>query len=153
MSKMNNKNKLIVNNRKARHDYHILESYEAGIELFGKEVKSIRQGKVNIADCYAQIISGEVWLIGMHISPYEQAGQFNEDPLRKRKLLLHKREIRKLEIAVTQKGLTLIPTKLYFKDALVKVEISIAKGKKNYDKREDLKRKEIEKQIKRQVDQ
>ncbi|NLZ71819.1 MAG: SsrA-binding protein SmpB [Clostridiaceae bacterium] len=150
---MNNKNKLIVNNRKARHDYHILESYEAGIELFGKEVKSIRQGKVNIADCYAQIISGEVWLIGMHISPYEQAGQFNEDPLRKRKLLLHKREIRKLEIAVTQKGLTLIPTKLYFKDALVKVEISIAKGKKNYDKREDLKRKEIEKQIKRQVDQ
>ena len=150
---MNNKNKLIVNNRKARHDYHILESYEAGIELFGKEVKSIRQGKVNLADCYAQIISGEVWLIGMHISPYEQAGQFNEDPLRKRKLLLHKREIRKLEIAVTQKGLTLIPTKLYFKDALVKVEISIAKGKKNYDKREDLKRKEIEKQIKRQVDQ
>ncbi|NLJ94677.1 MAG: SsrA-binding protein SmpB [Clostridiaceae bacterium] len=148
----NNKIKTIINNKKARHDFHILESYEAGIELLGKEVKSIRQGKVNLKESYAQIEKGEVWLVGMHISPYEQAGQFNDDPVRKRKLLLHKREIRKLEAAVQQQGLTLIPTKLYFKNSLVKVELSLAKGKKLYDKRDDLKRKEIEKQIKLRLD-
>lgn len=151
---MNKKNKIrnISVNRKARHDYHILEKYEAGIELLGQEVKSIRQSKVSLADAYAQISNDEAWLIGMHISPYEQAGQFNSDPLRKRKLLLHKREINKLKIETQHKGLTLVPTKLYFKNSLVKIEIAVARGKRNYDKRQDMKRKEIEKQIKRRVD-
>ncbi len=151
---MNDKVKIknIINNRKARHDYHILETYEAGIELLGKEVKSIRLNNVSLADAYAQIIEHEVWLLGMHISPYEQAGQFNVDPMRKRKLLLKKREILKLEQAVQQKGLTLVPTKLYFKNNLVKVELAVGRGKKNFDKREDLKRKEIERQIKMRVE-
>lgn len=151
---MNNKQKIknIINNRKARHDYHILETYEAGIELFGKEVKSIRLNNVSLAEAYAQITEHEVWLLGMHISPYEQAGQFNVDPMRKRKLLLKKREILKLEQAVQQKGLTLVPTKLYFKNNLVKLELVIGRGKKNFDKREDLKRREIERQIKSRIE-
>lgn len=151
---MNNKAriKLVVNNKKARHDYHLLETYEAGLELLGKEVKSIRQNKVSLAESYVQIKSGEALIIGMHISPYEQAGQFNADPMRARRLLLKKREINKLQVAIQQKGLTLVPTKLYFKNHLVKLEIALARGKKNYDKREDLKRQAVEKQIKLRVD-
>lgn len=152
---MNKKDKFknISINRKVRHDFHILETYEAGLELLGQEVKSIRQSKVSIADTYAQISHGQAWLVGMHISPYTQAGKSKLDPLRKRKLLLHKKEIIKLEIQTQQKGLTLVPTKLYFKNNLVKIEIAVARGKKNYDKRQDMKRKEIEKQIKLRVDQ
>lgn len=141
--------KNIAVNRKARHDYHLLETYEAGLELFGMEVKSIRQNKVSLADTYAQIIDGEAWIIGMHISPYKQAGQFNVDPERKRKLLLHKREIRKIQNDIQQKGLTLVPTKLYLKGSLVKIEIAVARGKKSYDKRQDLKTRELEQQIRR----
>ncbi len=144
--------KIIINNRKAKHDYQLLDKYEAGIELYGKEVKSIRLNKVSLNDAYAGVEQGEVWLYGMYIGPYEQAGQFNVDPVRKRKLLLHKREIRKLDDAIQQKGLTLVPGKLYFKDSKVKVELAVARGKKNYDKREDIKRKEIEKQIKQRLD-
>lgn len=139
-------------NRRARHDYHLLEKYEAGLELLGMEVKSIRQNKVSLADSYVQIIGGEAWLIGMHISPYQQAGQFNPDPERNRRLLLHKRQINKLQVDTQQKGLTLVPTKLYFKDSLVKIEIAVARGKKTYDKRQDLKAQEIERQIRRRVD-
>ncbi len=144
--------KIVINNKKARHDYHLLETYEAGVELFGKEVKSIRQGKASLAESYVQIKAGEAIIVGMHISPYEQAGQFNVDPMRSRRLLLKKSEIRKLHAAIQQKGLTLVPTKLYFKNHLVKLEIALARGKKNYDKREDLKRQAIEKQIKLRVD-
>lgn len=149
-----NKDKIknISVNRRARHDYHLLETYEAGIELFGMEVKSIRQNKVSLSDAYAQIIDGEAWLIGMHISPYQQAGQFNPDPDRDRRLLLHKREINKLQVDTQQKGLTLVPTKLYLKGSLVKIEIAVARGKRTYDKRQDLKSKEIEKQIRRRVE-
>lgn len=144
--------KIVINNKKARRDYHLLETYEAGVELFGKEVKSIRQGKASLAESYVQIKAGEAIIVGMHISPYEQAGQFNVDPMRSRRLLLKKSEIRKLHAAIQQKGLTLVPTKLYFKNHLVKLEIALARGKKNYDKREDLKRQAIEKQIKLRVD-
>ncbi|MGB4609508.1 MAG: SsrA-binding protein SmpB [Saccharofermentanales bacterium] len=144
--------KNIAVNRKARHDYHLLESYEAGVELYGMEVKSIRQNKVSLADTYAQVIDGEVWIIGMHISPYKQAGQFKADPERKRKLLLHKREIRKIQNDIQQKGLTLVPTRLYFKGSLVKIEIAVARGKKSYDKRQDLKTRELEQQIRRRIE-
>lgn len=144
--------KNIAVNRKARHDYHLLESYEAGLELFGMEVKSIRQNKVSLADTYAQIIDGEVWIIGMHISPYKQAGQFKVDPERKRKLLLHKKEIKKIQNDIQQKGLTLVPTRLYLKGSLVKIEIAVARGKKSYDKRQDLKTRELEQQIRRRVE-
>ncbi|HHU53455.1 MAG TPA: SsrA-binding protein SmpB [Clostridiaceae bacterium] len=150
MSKVVIKN--IAVNRKAGHDYHLLEKYEAGIELFGMEVKSIRQNKVSLADTYAQIIDGEAWIIGMHISPYKQAGQFRVDPDRKRKLLLQKREIRKIQTDIQQKGLTLVPTKLYLKGSLVKIEIAVARGKKSYDKRQDLKTRELEQQIRKRVE-
>ncbi|HAL74617.1 MAG TPA: SsrA-binding protein [Clostridiales bacterium] len=142
------KNKLIVENRKAYHDYYIEERMEAGIELAGTEVKSIRQGRVNINDSYASVSNGEIWLYGMHISPYEQGNRFNKDPLRDRRLLMHKREILRLYGIVRQEGLTLVPTKLYFKNGRVKVEISLARGKKNYDKRDS----EAKKQANREID-
>jgi len=142
------KNKLIVENRKAYHDYIIEERMEAGIELAGTEVKSIRQGRVNINDSYAAVSNGELWLYGMHISPYEQGNRFNKDPLRDRRLLMHKREILRLFGIVRQEGLTLVPTKLYFKNGRVKVEISLARGKKNYDKRDS----EAKKQANREID-
>jgi SsrA-binding protein len=143
--------KLIVENRKAYHDYHILERIEAGIELSGTEVKSLRQGKVNLGDSYAAVVDGEMWLYGMHISPYEQGNRFNKDPLRPRRLLLHKNEILRLYGQTRTAGLTLVPTRLYFRHGRVKVEIGLARGKKNYDKREDEARKQASRDIDRHL--
>ncbi|MBU5269749.1 SsrA-binding protein SmpB [Clostridium cochlearium] len=142
------KNGTLAENRKARHDYFIEESYEAGIELVGTEVKSIREGKANLKDSYAEIRNGEVFLRNMHVSPYEQGNIFNRDPLRDRKLLLHKVQILKLTAYTTQQGYTLIPLSLYLKNGRVKVNLAVAKGKKNYDKRQDL----IEKAAKRDIE-
>jgi SsrA-binding protein len=142
------KYKLIAENRKAYHDYHIDERLEAGIELTGTEVKSIRQGKINLKESYAGIMNGELFIYGMHISPYEQGNRFNPDPIRNRKLLMHKREILRLFGLIKQQGLTLVPTKVYFKNGKVKVEVSVARGKKLYDKRQD----EAVKQAKREID-
>ena len=139
--------KIIATNRKARHEFFIEDTMEAGIVLTGTEVKSIRQGKVNIKESYASIDGGEVYVNGMHISPYEQGNIFNVDPLRKRKLLLHRREIRKLIGETKQKGFTLIPLSIYLKDGKVKVEIALAKGKKNYDKRDTIAKKDAERRI------
>ncbi len=127
--------KTVAENRKARHEYFVLETFEAGIELFGTEVKSIRQGGVNLKESWCDIKNGELYLKGMHISPYEQGNIFNRDPLRDRRLLMHKREIAHLFIEVKQQGLTLIPLSLYFKGSRVKVLIGLCKGKKLYDKR------------------
>lgn len=135
--------KLVANNKKARHDFFIDEVYEAGIELTGTEIKSVRAGKVSIKESYAKIKNGEVFLLGMNISPYEQGNRFNVDPLRTRKLLLHKKEIRKLIGLTTQKGYTLVPLRMYINErGLAKVEIAAARGKKNYDKREDIARRD-----------
>lgn len=142
------KYKLIAENRKAYHDYHIDERLEAGIELTGTEVKSIRQGKINLKESYAGIMNGELFIYGMHISPYEQGNRYNPDPIRNRKLLMHKREIIRLFGLIKQQGLTLVPTKVYFKNGKVKVEVSVARGKKLYDKRHD----EAAKQAKREID-
>lgn len=143
--------KTIARNKKALHEYHILESWEAGIVLAGPEVKSIRAGKVSLAESYARVERGEVWLHGMHISPYDPASRWNEDPVRPRKLLLHNREIRKLIGATEQKGLTLVPLELYITRGRVKVAIALARGKKLHDKREDLKRKAIDRETQRAV--
>lgn len=143
--------KTVATNRKARHEYFIEETIEAGIVLKGTEVKSIRQGKVNIKDSYATIKNGEVFLKEMHISPYEQGNIFNVDPLRQRKLLLKKREIRKLNSYIMQKGYTLIPLSIYIKNGLVKVELAVAKGKKLYDKREDIARRDAERRIRQHL--
>lgn len=139
--------KLIAKNPTARHNYEIIDTYETGIVLSGTEIKSIRLGKVNLKDSYAQILDGECFVYGMHISPYEHGNIFNKDPLRKRKLLLHKNEIFKLIGQVTQKGYALIPLEIYFKGSIVKLQLAVAKGKKLYDKREDLKKKDANKQI------
>ena len=128
--------KTIAQNKKARHDYFIDETYEAGIELFGTEVKSIRQGRVNLKDSWCSIVEGEIFVNGMHISPYEQGNIFNRDPMRVRRLLMHKKEIVKLFSAVSEQRLTLIPLSMYFKNSKVKVELGLCKGKKLYDKRE-----------------
>ncbi|MDD6017757.1 MAG: SsrA-binding protein SmpB [Clostridiales bacterium] len=130
--------KLLSENRKARHEYFIEDTYECGIALIGTEVKSIRMGKVNIKDSYAKVKDGEIFVIGMHVSPYEKGNIFNRDPFRERKLLLHKREIRKLGALSQADGYSLIPTKLYLKDGKVKLELAVAKGKKLYDKRHDI---------------
>jgi SsrA-binding protein len=128
--------KTIADNRKARHDYFVIETYEAGIELFGTEVKSLRAGTVNLKDAYCEIDKGELFALGVHISPYEQGNIFNRDPLRPKKLLMHKREIMKLQGLVQQKGYTLIPLSLYFSGSFVKMEIGLCRGKKLYDKRD-----------------
>ncbi len=144
--------KLIANNKKAYFDYFIEDKYEAGIELFGTEVKSLRMGKCSIKESFIRIERGEVYVYGMHISPYEKGNIFNKDPLRVRKLLLHKREILKLSGEIMQKGYTLVPLSVYLKGSLVKVEVGLAKGKKLYDKRETLakkdQRREVEKEFK-----
>lgn len=142
--------KIIATNKKARHEFFIEDTIEAGIVLKGTEVKSIRQGKVNIKESYANIQDGEVFINGMHISPYEQGNIYNVDPLRKRKLLLHKRQIRKLIGETKLKGLTLVPLSIYLKDGKVKVEIAVAKGKKLYDKRQTIAKKDAERRIKQQ---
>ena len=143
--------KPVAQNKKAYHEYFILDKYEAGIELFGTEVKSIRNGKVNLKDAWCQIKNNEIFVCGMHISPYEQGNIFNRDPMRVKKLLMHKREIRNLYAKVTQEGLTLIPLTLYFKNGRAKLEIGLCKGKKLYDKRETAARKEAERKIERAV--
>lgn len=141
--------KLLAQNKKAYHDYFIEKNYEAGIELVGTEVKSIRMGKASIKESYIKIINGEVFIVGMHITPYEKGNIFNKDPLRTRKLLLHRKEINALAGAVTVDGYTLMPLKIYLKDGLIKLEIGLAKGKKLYDKREDLKKKEVKRMAER----
>lgn len=143
--------KTITENRKARHEYFVLESFEAGIELVGTEVKSIRNGSVNLKDSWCSIDNGEIFIKGMHISPYEKGNIFNRDPLRVRKLLMHRREINKLFGSVKQDGLTIIPLSLYFKDSRVKVQIGLCKGKKLYDKREDSARRDAKREIDRAV--
>ena len=144
--------KIIANNKKAFYDYFIEEKYEAGIELVGTEVKSLRMGKCSIKEAFVRIQKGEVFIYGMHISPYEKGNIFNRDPLRARKLLLHRYEIRKIEGQIAQKGYTLVPLNVYLKGSLMKVEIGLAKGKKQYDKRQDIakkdQRREAEKQFK-----
>lgn len=146
---MEDRIKTVAKNRKARHDYFIEETYETGIVLSGTEVKSIRQGKANLKDSYANIKGGEVFLYNMHISPYEQGNIYNVDPVRTRKLLLNKREIRKLVGYITLQGYSLVPLSLYLKNGLVKVELSVAKGKKLYDKRHDIAKKDAERRMQR----
>lgn len=143
--------KNIAKNPVARHNYIITDTLEAGIVLTGTEIKSIRNGKVNLKDSYAGIKNGEAYIYSMHISPYEQGNIFNKDPLRDRKLLLNKREIFRLSGLISQKGYTLVPISLYFKNNIVKLELGIGKGKKLYDKREDLKKKDSEMYIKKHM--
>lgn len=148
-SKKNIKN--IAENRQARHEYFILESIEAGIELFGTEVKSIRQGGVSLKEAWISIENGEAWVKQMHIAPYEKGNIFNRDPLRERKLLMHKKEILRLYGRVKQDGLTLIPVSMYFKGSNVKVQVGLCKGKKLYDKREDAAKKDAKRLIQRTI--
>ena len=143
--------KTLATNRKARHEYFIEETYECGIELKGTEVKSIRQGKVNLTDGYASVDNSEVFIKQVHINPYEQGNRFNVDPLRVRKLLLHKHEIRKLIGATTVKGYSLIPLSMYLKNGKVKLELALAKGKKLHDKRQDLAKKDAQRTIEREL--
>lgn len=140
--------KIITQNKKARYEYFIEDTYEAGIKLEGSEIKSIRQGKININEAYVDIKNGEIFIIGMHIAIYKESSIFNHDEKRDRKLLLHKREILRLQNRKDREGYTLIPLKVYFKEALVKVEVGVAKGKKLYDKRESLKQKDIQRRLK-----
>ncbi len=150
MGNQDDKVKIISDNRQARHLYEIFETFEAGIELVGTEVKSIRAGRVNLRDGYALLRNNEAWLLNVHISPYEASGEyFNHDPRRTRKLLLHRREINKLIGQVEQKGLTLVPLKLYFQNSWVKVTLGLGKGKKLHDKRESLKRRQDERDMAR----
>ena len=139
--------KTIAENRKARHDYFVIETYEAGIELFGTEVKSLRAGTVNMKDSYCEIDKGEMFALGVHVSPYEQGNIFNRDPLRPKKLLLHKNEIMKLTGLVSREGYTLVPLSLYFKGSRVKMAIGLCKGKKLYDKREDAAKRDADRTI------
>ncbi len=143
--------KLIANNKKAYFDYFILEKYEAGIELFGTEVKSVRLGHCSVKESFVRIDKAQVYIYGMHISPYEKGNIFNKDPLRVRRLLLHKTEIIKLTSKLKEKGLTLVPLRVYFKNSLVKVELGLARGKKNYDKRETIAKKDQQRDIDRSL--
>ena len=149
--KTDDKEKNITVNRKARHEYTILQTFEAGIALQGTEVKSLRQGKANLVDGYAKIENGEMWLVSVHISEYTQGNINNHDPVRSRKLLLKKSEIRKLIGKTKEKGLTLIPLRLYFKNGKVKVELALAKGKKVYDKRRDIAKKDFQREQERRI--
>lgn len=141
---------LIANNKKAYHDYFIEDKYEAGVSLAGTEVKSLRMGKCSIKESFVRIEKGEVFIYGMHVSPYEKGNIFNKDPLRVKKLLLHREEIRKIERKIAEKGFTLVPLQVYFKGSLVKVEIGIAKGKKLYDKRQDIAKKDQKREVQRE---
>jgi SsrA-binding protein len=143
--------KVVATNRKARHEYEILERFEAGLVLKGPEVKSVRDGKIGFQDAFARVERGEAWLYALHISPYEQANRFNEDPLRPRKLLLNRDEIRRLIGKVEEKGLTLIPIELYFRKGYAKVTLALARGRKLYDKREKLKKDDQEREARRAV--
>ena len=141
--------KLVANNKKAYHDYFIEDKFEAGIELFGTEVKSIRMGKCSIKESFIRIERGQVYIYGMHISPYEKGNIFNKDPLRVRKLLMHRAEINRLDSKLAEKGLTLVPLQVYFKGSLVKVEVGLARGKKLYDKRQDIAKKDARREVER----
>ena len=141
--------KLVAQNRKAFHDYFVEEKVECGIALFGTEVKSIRQGRVNLKESWAQVRKGEIWAEGLHISPYEQGNIFNRDPLRPKKLLLHRREIRKLDGLVMRQGYTLVPLSLYFRDGRVKLELGLCKGKQLHDKRDAMARRDSDREIRR----
>jgi SsrA-binding protein len=143
--------KLIASNRKARFEYEILDTYEAGIELRGPEVKSLRAGRANLSDSYAHVHRGELFLANAHISPYEQAGRDNPDPRRQRKLLMHRSEIARLEGEVSEKGLTLVPLSLYFKAGRAKVELALVRGKKQRDKRETIRKREQEREVRREL--
>ncbi len=145
------KDKILASNRKARYDYFVEDTLEVGLVLTGTEVKSIRQGKLNLKDSYAMIEGGEAYILNMHISPYEQGNIYNVDPLRKRKLLLHKREITKLVGMIQQKGYSLIPLSVYLKKGMVKMELAIAVGKKTYDKRHDIAKKDAERRMKQHL--
>ena len=143
--------KIVVRNRKARHEYHILETYEAGLVLQGTEVKSLRDGRANLQDSYARFDRGELWLLNLHVSPYEAGNRFNHDPLRPRKLLLNRKELRKLVGQVGQEGLTLVPLDIYFRRGRAKTTIGLVKGKQLHDKREDLKRREHQRDVEREL--
>ena len=142
--------RITISNRKARHEYEVLDSFEVGLVLRGSEVKSLRLGNANLLDSYAYVKAGEVWLSGMHINPYEQANILNHEPLRERKLLLHKKEIRKLVGKTSEKGLTLIPLKVYFKNGRAKVEVGLCRGKRSYDKRAAIAKRDTEREMRRQ---
>lgn len=141
--------KIVSQNKKAFHDYFILETYEAGIVLQGTEIKSVRKGSVNLKDSFIRIKNDEAFIENMHIAPYEQGNRFNHEPLRTRKLLLHKKQIKKLQKEIKENGLTIVPTKLYFNTSKLKVEIALARGKKLYDKRQDLKAKDAKRDVER----
>ena len=143
--------RIIADNRKARHDYFVIETYEAGIELFGTEVKSLRAGGVNLKDSYCEVDNGELFALGVHISPYEQGNIFNRDPLRPKKLLMHKKEIMKLHGLVSRDGYTLVPLSLYFKGSNVKMAIGLCKGKKLYDKRDDAAKRDADRTIEKHM--
>ncbi|HIS86090.1 MAG TPA: SsrA-binding protein SmpB [Candidatus Faecivicinus avistercoris] len=143
--------KIIAQNRRARHDYFVLETWEAGIELKGTEVKSLRLGKCNLKDAYAAVKNGEIFAMGLHISPYEKGSYFNTDPMRPKRLLMHKAEIRKAQQSVMQQGLTLIPLSIYLKDGRMKLELALCKGKKLYDKRDDMARRDAKRDIERSM--
>ncbi len=143
--------KVIATNRKASHEFFLLESFEAGIALQGSEIKSIRAGQISLAESYVQIDGQEAWLVDAHVAPYEQAGRYNHDPRRPRKLLLHKVEIRRLWDEVRRKGVTVVPTRVYLKDGRAKVEIALAKGKKLYDKRESIARRDAARELERNI--
>ncbi len=143
--------KQVAENRKARHDYFIEDRYEAGIELFGTEVKSIRQGSLHLKDSFCMVKDGQLFIYGMHVSPYEKGNQFNKDPLRVKRLLMHKKEISRLYGRIKQEGYALIPLSVYFKNSLVKVEIALCKGKKLYDKREDSAARDAKREIEQRI--
>jgi SsrA-binding protein len=143
--------RLIADNRKARHDYHLFDTYEAGVVLLGTEVKAIREGRVNLRDSYGRIEGGEVFLFNVHISPYSHRGYAGHEPLRRRKLLLNRSEIRKLVGKIVERGFTLVPVRMYFKRGRVKVAVAVAKGKKEYDKRETIRRREVDRETRAAV--
>jgi SsrA-binding protein len=143
--------KVVATNRKARHEYFILDTYEAGLELRGSEIKSIRAGQISLGEAYIKLDGQEAWLVDAHVAPYEQANLFNHDPLRPRRLLLHRSEIRKLWDTVRQKGVTIIPLRIYLKKGRAKAEIAVAKGKKLYDKRETIARRDVEREMQREL--
>jgi SsrA-binding protein len=149
MAKADDGIKVLSVNRKARYNYSVQEAFECGIELVGTEVKSMKEGRFSYADAFATVENGELWLVDFHISPYSHGNIFNHDPMRRRRLLVHKKEIRRLRRVVDEKGLTLVPMRFYLKRGLVKCELAIAKGKKLFDKREDIKRRDIRREIER----
>ncbi|MCQ2510559.1 MAG: SsrA-binding protein SmpB [Lachnospiraceae bacterium] len=153
MARKEKDSRLIANNKKAYHDYFIEEKYEAGIELHGTEVKSLRMGKCSIKESFIKIDHGEIFIYGMHISPYEKGNIFNRDPLRVKKLLMHKNEILKLQQKIAEKGYTLVPLQVYFNKSLIKVEVGLARGKKLYDKRADIQKKDMKRETEREFKQ